>query len=239
MPSILVITQTPLLKKGICATLKGVPDWSIQSTSGWGDPEAIPILARQVMPAVTILEDSAGGILDVFEQLGWESVQTLGAKIVVTRGYQDEEALFQLAKWGVTAYVSTRISLESFVETVNRVSHGEWLLDSAGLYTAPVLPEASQQDEDQEQEPVPDGCPLSHRRREILTLLAQGKSKREIALALRISEQTVKNHITVIHKQLGVKKRIPAIIKALSKGWIELPECPAPQGISGSLFAVA
>lgn len=143
MPSILVITQTPLLKKGICATLKGVPDWSIQSTSGWGDPEAIPILARQVMPAVTILEDSAGGILDVFEQLGWESVQTLGAKIVVTRGYQDEEALFQLAKWGVTAYVSTRISLESFVETVNRVSHGEWLLDSAGLYTAPVLPEAS------------------------------------------------------------------------------------------------
>jgi len=136
--------------------------------------------------------------------------------------------------------VSTRsISLEGFVETVNRVSHGEWLLDSAGLYTAPVLPEASLQDEDQEQEQVPGGCPLSHRRREILTLLAQGKSKREIALELRISEQTVKNHITVIHKQLGVKKRLPAIIKALSEGWIEFPEYPAPQENPGSLFAVA
>lgn len=237
MLRILVLTQTPLLKVGIRSTLGDISDWHISSTSGW-DPEGIVEIARHISPEVTILEDTSGLVLDLFERLGKEGIGTLGCKVVVTGGYQCEETLFQLAMCGVAAYLSARISVENFVETIERVSHGEYLLDSGGLYTAPLMPQLPPQEE-QEQEQVPDNCPLSVRRLAILTLLAQGMSNKEIGKVLGISHQTAKNHITAILKQLGVRGRIPAITIALSKGWIELPACPVAQGVPGSLFAVA
>jgi DNA-binding NarL/FixJ family response regulator len=235
MPGILVLTQTPLLKVGIRSILRKTSNWHIYTTSGW-DPERILEIARHISPEVTILEDTTGLVLALFETLGREGVDAFGMKVVVTGGYQCEETLFQLAMWGVAVYLSARISVENFVETIERVSHGEYLLDSEGLYTAPLIPQRPPQ---QEQEQVPDNCPLSVRRLAILTLLAQGMSNKEIGGVLGISHQTAKNHITAILKQLGVRGRIPAITIALSKDWIELPTCPAAQGVPGSLFAVA
>jgi ATP/maltotriose-dependent transcriptional regulator MalT len=58
----------------------------------------------------------------------------------------------------------------------------------------------------------------------LLSCLAQGKTNREIGHALLISEQTVKNHITEINKRLSVSRRIQAVLKALSNGWIAFPE---------------
>jgi DNA-binding NarL/FixJ family response regulator len=222
MLDILVITQTPLLKKGICSVLKEVPDWRVHSTSGWADPEAIPELARQVTPDVTIIEDANGNILEVFERLGLAAVKSLGMIVVVTCGYQSEEILFRLCIWGVATYINARITPEAFRDTVNRVSHGEYILSADDLHLEPERPEQPQQEQEEQQ--VPDGCPLTCREREVLTYIALGKTNREIGSLLKISDQTVKNHVTAIHKSLGVKKRIMAVLKALSLGWIAFPE---------------
>jgi two-component system response regulator DevR len=236
MPGILVFTQTPLLKVGIRSILRKTSNWHISTTSGW-DPDGILEIARKLAPEVTILEDTTGLVLALFETLGREGVDAFGMKIVVTCAFQCEETLFQLAMWGVAAYLHARISLEEFAETITRVSHGEYLLDSEGLYTAPVVDQPPPQQEPEQR--VPDNCPLSYRQLEILALLALGMSNKEIGKVLGISHQTAKNHITAILKQLGVRGRIPAITIALSKGWIEIPTCPAAQRVPGSLFAVA
>jgi DNA-binding NarL/FixJ family response regulator len=63
---------------------------------------------------------------------------------------------------------------------------------------------------------------LSRRETEILHLVAQGQSNKEIALVLGISDQTVKNNITSLLRKLGVQDRTQAVIHALRHGWIDV-----------------
>jgi two-component system, NarL family, response regulator DegU len=64
--------------------------------------------------------------------------------------------------------------------------------------------------------------PLSRRENEILHLVAEGQSNKEIAAVLGISDQTVKNNITSMLRKLGVQDRTQAVIHALRHGWIEV-----------------
>jgi DNA-binding NarL/FixJ family response regulator len=57
---------------------------------------------------------------------------------------------------------------------------------------------------------------------EIVDFVARGRSNKEIAKALHISDQTVKNHMTSILKKLSVKDRTAAVVHALQHGWVEL-----------------
>ena len=64
--------------------------------------------------------------------------------------------------------------------------------------------------------------PLTSREMEILELVVQGMSNREIAYHLGISHQTVKNHMTAILSKLGVADRTQAAVYALRHGWVPL-----------------
>jgi DNA-binding NarL/FixJ family response regulator len=67
-------------------------------------------------------------------------------------------------------------------------------------------------------------APLSAREIEILDYIARGNSNKEIARALKISDQTVKNHITSILRKLAVNDRTQAVVLALRKGWIKMTD---------------
>ncbi len=64
--------------------------------------------------------------------------------------------------------------------------------------------------------------PLSEREMEVLGCMARGLSNKEIANALGISHQTVKNHVTSILHKLGVEDRTQAVLYALRYGWVRL-----------------
>ena len=64
--------------------------------------------------------------------------------------------------------------------------------------------------------------PLSDREHEVLQLITEGKNNKEIAFAIKLSEQTVKNHITSIFRKFGVEDRTQAVIYAVKKGWIKI-----------------
>jgi DNA-binding NarL/FixJ family response regulator len=66
--------------------------------------------------------------------------------------------------------------------------------------------------------------PLSSREVEILDYIARGNSNKEIAKSLKISDQTVKNHITSILKKLSVNDRTAAVVHALKHGWIKMDD---------------
>ncbi len=66
-----------------------------------------------------------------------------------------------------------------------------------------------------------DNIPLTERELEVLRLVAEGKSNKEIAGALAISDQTVKNHISHVFSKLGVGDRTSAVLVSISRGWIK------------------
>jgi DNA-binding NarL/FixJ family response regulator len=66
--------------------------------------------------------------------------------------------------------------------------------------------------------------PLSSREMEVLSYVTKGMSNKEIAVALGISHQTVKNHVTAILRKLGVEDRTQAAIYALRRGWVRLKQ---------------
>ena len=67
---------------------------------------------------------------------------------------------------------------------------------------------------------VPEGCPLSPRQLQALGLAARGRSNKEIARAMGVTEQTVKNHFTNTLERLNVARRHHAIIKATRLEWL-------------------
>src|SRR6266404_2873302 len=66
--------------------------------------------------------------------------------------------------------------------------------------------------------------PLSPREVQILDSIAQGRTNKEVAYALAISEQTVKNHMSSILRKLSVNDRTQAVVYAIRQGWIKGPE---------------
>jgi len=67
---------------------------------------------------------------------------------------------------------------------------------------------------------APDS-PLTERELEVLAMIAEGKSNKETAAALQISDQTVKNHISHIFAKLNVNDRTSAVLLAVNRGWIQ------------------
>jgi len=85
------------------------------------------------------------------------------------------------------------------------------------------------------EEVAPLFAPLSPREKEILDEIARGNSNKEIARILKISDQTVKNHITSIMRKLNVNDRTHAVVYAVRRGWIKLDQvesAPAPRSLA-------
>ena len=74
------------------------------------------------------------------------------------------------------------------------------------------------------QEAAPIFAPLSPREVEILDNIARGMTNKQVAYALSISEQTVKNHMSSILRKLSVNDRTQAVVYAMKQGWIRIPE---------------
>ena len=82
-------------------------------------------------------------------------------------------------------------------------------------------PAASAESDDRSEPKPPADSPLTERELEVLAMIAEGKSNKETAAALQISDQTVKNHISHIFAKLSVNDRTSAVLLAVNKGWIK------------------
>jgi DNA-binding NarL/FixJ family response regulator len=151
--------------------------------------------------------------------------------IIMLTPSEDEERLFQSIKVGAAAYYTRNITPGELIEAVRKVSQGEYLINDDVL-SKPQLAsrvlksfrELTVEEEEGDNENKDSYSPLSSREVEILDYIARGNSNKEIAKSLKISDQTVKNHITSILKKLSVSDRTAAVVHALRHGWIKMEE---------------
>ena len=223
---VIIVEEQPLFRQGIRATLEQMGDCVI--VGDFTNPDEILEIARTENPDVVLLDTSlnTGDPLEIARQM--RQITTRLAIIMLTPS-EDEERLFQSIKVGASAYYTRNITIEELTEAVRKVSVGEYLINDDVLakpqLASRVLKSFRELAVEEETSPAKDFySPLSGREVEILDYIARGNSNKEIAKSLKISDQTVKNHITSILKKLSVNDRTAAVVHALRHGWIKMEE---------------
>jgi DNA-binding NarL/FixJ family response regulator len=223
MIHVLIIDDQPLFRTGIHSVLEDTGNYTI--IEGIPDNLSLKHLSATQWLNITIIGDLiTHNPLDIAQQVRQHAPAC--ALIFLTEN-TDEEYFFQALKVGAAAYLFRTIPGKELIETVSRVTNGEYLINDQILAQAQgmsrLLPSDHEQskEEDEKEEHI---SPLTNREVEILQVIAQGKSNKEVARLLHISAQTVKNHLTSILKKLPVKDRTTAVVHAFQHGWIEFAD---------------
>ena len=163
----------------------------------------IPALRPHVAVLDARLPDGSG--IDVCRSIRSRDPSIRG---VILTSYDDDEALFAAIMAGASGYVLKQIRSNDLVDAVRRVAAGQSLLDPA--VTTRVLERLRHADED---EPT-ELAQLTEREREILELIAEGLTNRQIGQRLYLAEKTVKNYVSSLLAKLGLEQRTQAAVLA-------------------------
>ncbi len=128
---------------------------------------------------------------------------------LILTSFDDDDALVDAVMAGAAGYVLKQIKGSDLVKAVRTVAAGQSLLDPA---TTSRLMSTLRGDNRSDEDPRITG--LTPREREILTLIGEGLTNRQIGQRLFLSEKTVKNHISRLLSKLGVERRIQAAVIA-------------------------
>src|SRR5262245_8791974 len=140
-------------------------------------------------------------------------------RIVTVSERVDGQTVFEAMRFGVDAYLAKPDGLRRIGEAIRRVREGERVLDPA-LENAAVLELGRFARQARESSEVVSS--LTRREREILDLLAEGLTMKQIGRRLGISPRTVETHVAKLYRKLAVRTRVQAVAKAASLGLIEL-----------------
>jgi len=147
--------------------------------------------------------------------------------IIVLAVSEDEDALFDAIKAGAAAFILKDVGPDDLVTIIRRVVDGEYLINDKVFAKPAVASRVLKEFRELAvygQDAAPIFAPLSPREVQILDNIAQGMTNKQVAYALTISEQTVKNHMSSILRKLSVNDRTQAVVYAMRQGWIRMPE---------------
>ncbi|MFF6992151.1 response regulator [Streptomyces sp. NPDC010273] len=131
--------------------------------------------------------------------------------VLMLTSFDDEDALLDAILAGASGYVLKQIKGSDLVSAVRTVASGQSMLDPA---TTARLMRSLRAEPTQAPQIAPELASLSPREREILALIGDGLTNREIGKRLYLSEKTVKNHISRLLAKLGVQRRVQAAVLA-------------------------
>ncbi|MDA8234723.1 MAG: response regulator transcription factor [Clostridia bacterium] len=139
-------------------------------------------------------------------------------KIIMLTVQEDDEYLFEAIKGGAQGYLLKNLEPEELVGYIKGVMRGEAPISKA--MASKILVEFANMAQMATSGPVGDKKELSFREREVLRMVAQGATNKEIASELCISENTVKNHLRNILDKLQLENRVQAAAYAMREGII-------------------
>jgi DNA-binding NarL/FixJ family response regulator len=215
MLRILIVDDHVLFRKGIAALLATRPGLQIVGEAGDG-LEAIEI-ARETIPDV-ILMDINMPRCDGLEATRQIKREMPHVSIVMLTVSEDDKHLFDAIKSGAQGYLLKNLEPYQLYDLLESLSKGEAPL--SGVIAARILKEFSRPNPASADEPeVIDE--LTTRETEILQLVVEGLTNREIASSLVISENTVKIHLRNILEKLHLQNRIQAAVYAVRQGLVD------------------
>lgn len=202
---VMVVDDHPLMRVGVASIVNARSDMSVVAQTGTGE-EAVTLFQKH-KPDVTLMDLRLPGISGVDAIRSIRKFHSL-ARFVVLTTYEGDADIHQALEAGAQGYIIKGMPYQTLVDAVHRVHRGERFLPP------PVARALASR--------MPDSD-LSAREREVLSLLASGKSNKDIASHLGITEATVKCHVSAILLRLNVSDRTEAVVTALQRGLVHLP----------------
>lgn len=212
---IIIADDHTLFRQGLKQVLELEKDFSVVAEAGSGD-DALN-LTRDLKPDVVVLDVSMpGGGLEACARIK-QALPQVG--VVILTMHEDQEYLMRALKSGANSYLVKDVDSANLAEAIRAARDGRPYLHPklAGL----ALMEVARGPERQSGRGAGDPG-LTDREVEVLRLVGQGASNREIAASLFISEKTAKNHLTHIFEKLGVSDRTQAALYAVRSGLVTL-----------------
>ena len=221
---ILLVDDHPFFRVGMRNILEREPDFIIVGDAD--DSRSAVDAATSTSPDIILMDLSlpAPGGLETTQRIKRE-LPACG--IIILAVEEDEDALFDAIRSGAAAFILKDVGPDDLVTIIRRVSMGEYLINDKVFAKPAVASRVLKEFRELAvygQEATPIFAPLSPREVEILDNIAQGMTNKQVAWALSISEQTVKNHMSSILRKLAVNDRTQAVVYAMRQGWIKMPE---------------
>ncbi len=205
---ILVADDHPIVRDGLIAILSTQPDFAVIAEASTGT-EALR-LADELRPDVTLLD------LEMPELDGVSALQQMSAvcpnvRVIVLTAFDADDHIVGAVRAGAKGYLLKGAPRDEIFNAVRIVSAGGSLLQP--IVASKLMQRIESQSNTES---------LTGREREVLQLLAQGRTNKEIATALVISERTAKFHVSAILSKLGVGNRTEAVRAAAQQGLVNL-----------------
>ncbi len=212
---VLLVDDQRLMREGLRVLLELEPDLEVAGEAE--DGEAALAAYEQYQPDVVLMDVRMPG-MDGVEATRRLRARWPEARVIILTTFDDDVYVFDGLRAGALGYLLKDVSGEELAEAVRAVAAGGALIQPSVarklvaefIRLAPPARSALER--------LPE--PLSRREREVLQLLAQGLTNREIGARLYLAEGTVKNYVTSILQKLGVRDRTQAALRATELGLI-------------------
>ena len=201
---VLLVDDHVVVRMGLRSMIESEPDMTVVGEASNG-LEAVEKYreARAELVLMDLRMPRMGGV----ETTAAIRKQDPAARILVLTTYDGDENIYRALQAGALGYLLKDMPREDFVAAVHKVANGEYYIpQQVAARLAQRLPAED----------------LSQREMEVLKLIVAGRSNKEIADNLRLSESTVKNHVNGLLAKLHVQDRTQAVTTALKRGIVTL-----------------
>ena len=201
---VLIVDDHPPMRMGLVALVKSQPGMEVIAEASDGE-EAIDVYA-DVLPDVVLMDlrmPGMGGVEAILAILKNDP----NARVIVLSTYDMDEDIYRALQSGAKSYLLKDMPIEEIVGTIREVFAGD---ASLPRHVAECLTKRSERQQ------------LTEREREVIEALIKGRSNKEIASSLCISEDTVKSHLKTLFAKLHVRDRTGAAVEAIRHGIVHI-----------------
>lgn len=225
MIRMLLVEDQEIVRRGLKTLLETKPDLKVvgEADNGQRAIEQLKALHTMSLPPDVVVMDIRMPVMDGVQATQLMCQQFPDTKILVLTTFNDSHYVAEALRFGAKGYLLKDTPAEELAKAIRSIHQG-YTQFGPGIMEKMIAQVQASQPEKQ-QEPPPGLKELTAREREVLRMIADGASTKEIASALFLSEGTVRNHISHILARLDLRDRTQAAIVANTfSSWLEKPE---------------